>query len=384
MSAQLVAAWHAAQERMLVLLADTSDEELRTQYHSDLSPLGWHLGHTAVVEAFWLEETVAGIALPPAWKAQFFPESAPKAERGAQLPAKPALADFMHACYAAHRARVAHYLAQPPAHPLWARDYLLHFLIQHYAQHEEIQQQILVHRQMRRTHDYVAGTALEAAPAAPDWVAVAATRASVGDTGNAYAYDNELPAHRVQLSPYRIARTPVTNAQYLGFMQAGGYSDAAYWTHDAWQWRGLNAISQPCAWQRDAHGHWYHLGPHGPEPLAANDAVVGISYYEALAYARYAHARLPHELEWEHALKSGAFAPASVGAWEWCANTFYPYPGFRAFPYDGYSLPWFDGHHYTLRGGSRYTAACIRRASFRNFYTADKRHVFAGLRLALD
>jgi iron(II)-dependent oxidoreductase len=71
-------------------------------------------------------------------------------------------------------------------------------------------------------------------------------------------------------------------------------------------------------------------------------------------------------------------------AWEWCRNRFHPYPGFRAFPYDGYSLPWFDGYHYTLRGGSPYTLPWIRRASFRNFYAADKRHVFAGCRLAFD
>jgi iron(II)-dependent oxidoreductase len=68
--------------------------------------------------------------------------------------------------------------------------------------------------------------------------------------------------------------------------------------------------------------------------------------------------------------------------WEWCANTFFPYPGFKPFPYDEYSLPWFDGQHYSLRGGSRHTRRDLRRCSFRNFYTPEKRHVFAGVRLA--
>ena len=72
------------------------------------------------------------------------------------------------------------------------------------------------------------------------------------------------------------------------------------------------------------------------------------------------------------------------GAWEWCGNRFHPYPGFRTFPYDGYSLPWFDGRHHVLRGASPYTLSCLRRASFRNFYTPEKRHVFAGCRLAFD
>jgi len=99
---------------------------------------------------------------------------------------------------------------------------------------------------------------------------------------------------------------------------------------------------------------------------------------------------LPSEQEWEYAATFGAIAresaqkegnPLNEKVWEWCANLFYPYPGFKAFPYDGYSAPWF-GTHYVLRGGSRYTAACIQRPTFRNFYTADKRHIFAGLRLA--
>jgi iron(II)-dependent oxidoreductase len=98
----------------------------------------------------------------------------------------------------------------------------------------------------------------------------------------------------------------------------------------------------------------------------------------------YAGCGLPHENAWEVAMRSDERLWKSTGqAWEWCNNTFYPYPGFRAFPYARYSTPWFDQRHYVMRGGSRYSGQSIRHRAFRNFYTADKRHVFAGLRLAM-
>ena len=118
--------------------------------------------------------------------------------------------------------------------------------------------------------------------------------------------------------------------------------------------------------------------------------VSGLNWYEADAYAHYAGARLPHEIEWESAMKTEGGKGATElwdttgQAWEWCANTFYPYDGFKAFPYSRYSTPWFDDQHFTLRGSSPFTGEATRRPSFRNFYQPGKRHIFAGLRLASD
>ena len=109
----------------------------------------------------------------------------------------------------------------------------------------------------------------------------------------------------------------------------------------------------------------------------------GISFHEAQAFSHWARARLPHEHEWEAAVKSEQLHNTGQ-VWEWCANTFHPYQGFSAFPYDEYSKPWFDDNHYVLRGASRHTRPEIRRASFRNFFNPDKRHIFAGLRLVFD
>lgn len=121
----------------------------------------------------------------------------------------------------------------------------------------------------------------------------------------------------------------------------------------------------------------------GTRDLAADDPVSGVNHHEASAFARWAGARLPHEYEWESAARR-RLLERSGAVWEWCANVFHPYIGFAAFPYEGYSVPYFDGRHFTLRGGSRLTQAPIRRPTFRNYYTAEKRHICAGIRLVFD
>ncbi|HKJ09285.1 MAG TPA: SUMF1/EgtB/PvdO family nonheme iron enzyme, partial [Gammaproteobacteria bacterium] len=110
------------------------------------------------------------------------------------------------------------------------------------------------------------------------------------------------------------------------------------------------------------------------------EPVLGINHHEASAYAAWAGAQLPHEYQWEAACRLGLLEHTGR-AWEWCANTFHPYEGFESFPYREYSTPWLGGDHYTLKGGSLHTRPPVKRASFRNFYEPDKRHIFAGLRL---
>jgi iron(II)-dependent oxidoreductase len=167
-----------------------------------------------------------------------------------------------------------------------------------------------------------------------------------------FVFDNEKWSHPLVLAPFRIARGCVTNAQYEGFVRAGGEPPR--------YWRGAEARR---------FERWVERSPDEP--------VMHVSWHEAQAYCRFAGRRLPTEAEWEFAALNGLETTGQV--WEWTASDFLPYPGFVRDPYKEYSEPWF-GTHKVLRGGSFATPARIARARFRNFYTPDRADIFAGFR----
>ncbi len=237
--------------------------------------------------------------------------------------------------------------------------------------------------------------------------------------GRDFVFDNEKWAHDVQLRPFRISRTPVTNAEYAVFVDAGGYSRREWWSEDGWAWKSRENLGAPKYWvKRD--GAWAQRRFDRVAALRPDEPVVHINWHEAQAYCRYAKRRLPSEAEWEYAasLDAGAHQkrhypwgaqtpsadhanlegagitgvenfPAGDAAsgcrqmvgnvWEWTASTFNPYPGFVVDPYQEYSEPWF-GTHKVLRGGSFATPRRLIRNTWRNFYTPDRSDVFAGFR----
>ena len=169
-----------------------------------------------------------------------------------------------------------------------------------------------------------------------------------------FVFDNEKWAHEVEIAPFRIACSPVSNAQFLAFVEAGG-SAPRYWQQDGGRW------------SQRRFDRWL--------PLVPDEAVCHVSWHEARAYCAWAKRRLPTEAEWECA--SPQLACGQV--WEWTASTFQPYPGFVVDPYKEYSEPWF-GTHKVLRGGSFATAARLMRPTFRNFYTPERGDIFGGFR----
>jgi gamma-glutamyl hercynylcysteine S-oxide synthase len=209
-----------------------------------------------------------------------------------------------------------------------------------------------------------------------------------------FAFDNEKWAHEVEIAPFRMSRAPVTNAEFLAYVEEGGQAPR-YWK------------KADGAWLQRRFDRWL--------PLVPDEPVLHVDWNEAQAYCRWAKRRLPTEAEWEYAASAtkqrypwgdhgaeparanldapgvvpvGAFAagdsPAGArqligNVWEWTASTFTPYPGFVVDPYKEYSEPWF-GTHKVLRGGSFATPARLIRNTWRNFYTPDRGDVFAGFR----
>ncbi len=384
MSTALLSQLARYQQQVLAFVQSDGAEHYHHQFHPDLSPSGWHLGHCVFTENYWIREVIEQQPIAEDDRALYVPEFSRKPRRGARLPAFSDLVAWAHRQQQENSRRFAELLADDRRHPLLRAGYLGAFLVQHYAQHYETLCQVRAQRQVQKSPPCRVRQPLQATdPASAATVSLPAGRYPIGQRRSHRPYDNEYPGHTVALGGCRLAQQPATNADYLAFMAAGGYRDRRYWSAAGWQWLQAAGVEQPCYWRRNEAGHWYAVGPEGSFTLKPSAAVCGLSYHEARAYAAWAGGRLPHEYEWEAAARNGLLAGCGQ-VWEWCDNAFFPYSGFEPYPYDGYSLPYFDDAHFVLRGGSRHTCRVIKRPSFRNYYEADKRHIFAGVRPAFD
>lgn len=370
--------------------AQLDDHDYRAQYHTDLSPLGWHVGHCAFIETYWLREVILENAETTGdLHHLYFPENMPKPERG---PALPAHSDHLDWCETLNQENRS-LLSSPPGrlsdHKLSKNDYLGKFILQHHAQHLETMYMVLQQRALKYgAPEYSVRDVLQAAINTIQTTTLPAGNYRIGSEHAPEAFDNEVPPHTASLAEVELALHPVNNAAWLAFIEADGYNNPAWWSENGWLWRTESGKHCPEHWQQDNNGHWFGLDHNGPDDLRADDPVYGINYYEANAFVTWLNAehtagtRLLHEYEWEAAANQSLLNNTGM-VWEWCANQFHPYEGFTPFPYDNYSKPWFDNKHYVLRGGSRQSCDVVKRSSFRNFYNPDKRHIFAGLRLAL-
>lgn len=362
----------------------------RNQYHPDLSPVDWHYAHCHFIEAVWLGERLP--QRPPAigrdWHDLYLPELSPKWRRGGRLPPRERLRAWGRERQSLHR----EWLEAPAIreHPLMVGDYLVGFLAQHHAMHLETLEQV---RWFARLNGAEPGQAPAAprpgapatgdrAPGHPAWIPFPRATHTVGHDG-IDAFDNERDPHSTTTGPFEIAARPVSNAEHVAFIEQDGYRRPEFWGPDGRDWLQRTGARGPLGWWRGADGRWWQTRPDGARPLADAAPAMGLSWFAARAHARWAGARLPHEHEWERAARDGRLQGAGQ-VWEWCANAFFPYPGFRAYPYEGFSMPWFDGEHRVLRGGSEWSDPILCRPSLRNFFTPEKRHVFAGVRLVRD
>ena len=245
----------------------------------------------------------------------------------------------------------------------------------------------------------------------------------MGAPGAGFAYDNERPRHDVHVAAFEIDITPVTNGDYLDFVDDGGYGRRDLWSDAGWAWRREARAERPLYWGADRRERRFDRS----DPIDPLLPVMHVSWFEADAFARWAGKRLPTEAEWEKAAAWGpgavaprrfpwgdeppteehanldqlAFGPVAAGAlpagasaygvlgligdaWEWTASDFSPYPGFRAHPYREYSEVFFGGGSKVLRGGSWATRPSVARNTFRNWDLPQRRQIFCGFRCARD
>jgi ergothioneine biosynthesis protein EgtB len=421
----------AVRERTMALAAPLSEADAQVQSMPDASPAKWHLAHTTwFFETFLLERFERAFAPHHAAYRVLFNsyyqgvgEQHPRPQRG--LVTRPGL-DEVRAYRHAVDERIAALLHDAGGNAELAT--LIELGLQHEQQHQELILTDLKHLlscnplQPVYRPQWPLSVVSRATTAAPQWLPFEGGAAEIGHDAHrhqGFAFDNEAPRHAVMLRPYALANRPVTHGEWLAFVEDGGYGDARWWLAAGWDWRRANGIEAPAYWRRDERGGWSNFTLHGRVPIDVHTPVVHISLYEADAYAhwRAAHdgvpCRLPTEAEWEHAaqrhaasvahgnfVESGALhpmPPARGGnadgvplqlfgdVWEWTTSSYAPYPGFR--PWAG-AVGEYNGkfmiNQYVLRGGSCATPREHIRASYRNFFPADARWQFSGLRLARD
>ncbi|MDB5110709.1 MAG: sulfatase maturase [Mucilaginibacter sp.] len=200
----------------------------------------------------------------------------------------------------------------------------------------------------------------------------------IGFEGEGFCFDNELTRHKVYLNAFEISPGLVTNAEYLAFINIGGYHDFRHWHAEGWDWIKNNHIESPLYWHL-IDGEWYQYTFHGLEPLNLKEPVCHISYFEAYAYAAWKGLRLPTEFEWEAAANQFKWGKS----WEWTESAYLPYPGFTKAPgaigeYNGK----FMVNQKVLRGASEVTSPGHSRITYRNFFQTNLRWQFTGIRLA--
>ena len=419
-----------ARARTLLLIGPLTDEDLRRQHDPLMSPILWDLGHIAHFEELWLTRNLAGPVELVEMPGMYDPFQNPRATRaGLPLPGR---AECLHAM-ADIRRRALDALDEidfdTSDSPLLRDGYVVRMVAQHEYQHDET---ILQTLQLKRGVPYHAPRAIVTpAPAVPRTGPGAMVRfpggeVRVGTDDRLAAYDNERPRHAVALPPFWIDVAPVSNGDYLAFMEAGGYAERRHWSEAGWKWVQESGVTAPKYWTRDG-GEWMTRSMDRVTPVELDHPVCHVCHHEADAFARWARKRLPTELEWETAaswdasdgtqnaypwgpepptvqhanVDQLAFGTSAIGAyprgvsrlgchqmigdvWEWTSSDFRPYPGFEAFPYREYSEVFFGGDYKVLRGGSWATHRGAIRNTFRNWDFPIRRQIFSGFRCARD
>lgn len=450
---ELIATMREFRGRLLSLVADLDDRQMIGPRLAIVNPPLWEIGHVAWFQEFWVLRHLRGEKPLLADGDQFYNSTdvAHDTRWELLLPNRDKTLTYMDEVLE----RCIHRIDSKAA--LSPEEFYFYSLA---TFHEGMHAEALAYT--RQTLGYPPPTFADggefcshlAAGAWPGDVEIPGGRFLIGARQDMpFVFDNEKWAHEVAIRSFRIARAPVTNGEFMEFIEDGGYREEKHWSDEGLRWlesRGTpqleksfagffkkelhepgevigykERLEHPVYWHRSANGSWLQRVYDQHIALNENLPLVHVSWYEAEAFCNWAGRRLPSEAEWEVAASSEpatdgrgqrrsfpwgettgdpsranldwrAGGPVEVGAyqggdsafgcrqmignvWEWTASDFQPYPGFAPDPYKEYSQPWF-GTHKVLRGGCWATSSLLIRNSWRNFYTPDRRDVWAGFR----
>jgi iron(II)-dependent oxidoreductase len=438
-AAELIEALRETRARTLELVSDLSDEQLIGPRLQIVNPLQWEIGHLAWFQEFWVLRHLGG--QPPilthgdelydsARVAHDTRWDLPLLERDETL-------TYMQRVLE----RVINLTGDEAGltdAKGYSRDYFLNLVLLHEQMHDEA----ITYTRQTLSYPAPAIAAMNKIRFAKQDAPLPQTKndltsdaeipggkfiqGSVCEKG--FTFDNERLACEVEIAPFAISKTAVGNGEFQHFVEDGGYRRSDLWSAEGWQWRMSASADHPVYWQQEANGRWLRRNFDEWVTLDERLPIIHVNWHEANAYCRWAKRRLPTEAEWEVAASAapaangrglaeyrrrypwGDDAPTSERAnldwgaqgclpvdalpagdssfgcrqmignvWEWTASDFQPYPGFVAGPYKEYSEPWFENHK-VLRGGCWVTSPRLINNSYRNYYTSDRRDVWAGFR----
>lgn len=428
-----------AHERTLALLEGLSAAQLMGPQLPIVNPLRWEVGHAAYFYEYWvLRQHLGQTSIRADTDSLYDSITIAHDDRwDLPLPAMQETHTYMQSVLDRIKACLAN--GDDPN-----RDYLAQYAVFHQDMHNE------AYTYTRQTLNYPAphignpdlngrasnapalDSAFDSGPISGDVQIPEGIFMLGANAQDGFVFDNEKWAHPVEIKPFSIARTAVSNGDYLAFVAAGGYEDKAYWDEAGWQWREQTDLKHPVYWRPTANGSgngtWQQRQFDQWVDLPVNAAVIHVCWHEAQAYCRWAGRRLPTEAEWEvaasaqptadgqslattkrkypwgdemplasqanldgyvlgsvdvnaHAAGDSAFGCRQMigNVWEWTQDTFAPYPGFVPDMYADYSQPLY-GNTRVLRGGAWTTRARMIRNTWRTYYGPERNDVFAGFR----